>query len=597
MDALSSSFMSTLPPQIQRLHYSPTKTKAPLLLPSSSSSSRTNNVIVSTTSPPKKPETTEENNKQQTKTTQKPSSSVSTTTNVSAVILNTLNKLIKPKLQAQPLSLDPSRAFSNNLAPVDELHPTQCQVTQGSLPSCLEGAYIRNGPNPQYPPRSEPYSPFDGDGMLHCIKISQGQATFCSRYVKTYKYTIENTVGSPIVPSPFSSFSGPLAFLTRAGVLAARVLTGQLSINSGFGLANTSLAFLGNRLLALYEGDLPYAVRLTSNGDIETLGRCDLDGKLVMNMTAHPKKDPETGEMFAFRYSPMPPFVTYFWFDANGEKQPDVHIKMPGQWLRHPPLMHDFAITKRYAIFVDTQVQAYGMEMILRREPLLHSDPTKVSRIGVMPRYAKNSSQMRWFDAPGLNNIHAVNAWDEEDGNVIVMVAPNILSVEQVFERMELIHCLMEKVRIDLRTGVVSRHPISARNLDMAVINPGYVAKKNRYVYAAVGDPMPKMTGLVKLDLTKGERQECTVATRIYGPDCYGGEPFFAARDAADKEADEDDGYILSYVHDEKAGESKFLVMDAKSPHLDIVAEVKLPQRVPAGFHGLFVREIDFCKL
>lgn len=131
----------------------------------------------------------------------------------------------------------------------------------------------------------------------------------------------------------------------------------------------------------------------------------------------------------------------------------------------------------------------------------------------------------------------------------------------------------------------------------MAVINPGYVAKKNRYVYAAVGDPMPKMTGLVKLDLKKGERRECTVATRIYGPDCYGGEPFFVARDAADKEADEDDGYILSYVHDEKAGESKFLVMDAKSPHLDIVAEVKLPQRVPAGFHGLFVREIDFCKL
>lgn len=72
---------------------------------------------------------------------------------------------------------------------------------------------------------------------------------------KLTKYTIENTVGSPFVPRAFSSFSGPLAFLTRAGVLAARVLTGQLSINSGFGLANTSLAFLGNRLLALYEGD------------------------------------------------------------------------------------------------------------------------------------------------------------------------------------------------------------------------------------------------------------------------------------------------------------------------------------------------------
>lgn len=54
---------------------------------------------------------------------------------------------------------------------------------------------------------------------------------------------------------------------------------------------------------------------------------------------------------------------------------------------------------------------------------------------------------------------------------------------------------------------------------------------------------------------------------------------------------------MVSYVHDEKTGESKFLVTDAKSPHLDIEAVVKLTQRVPTGSHGLFVRKVELRKL
>ncbi len=61
--------------------------------------------------------------------------------------------------------------------------------------------------------------------------------------------------------------------------------------------------------------------------------------------------------------------------------------------------------------------------------------------------------------------------------------------------------------------------------------------------------------------------------------------------------AEEDDGYVISYIHDENSGESKFIVMDAKSPELEIIAAVKLPQRVPYGFHGLFVKESDLYNL
>lgn len=66
---------------------------------------------------------------------------------------------------------------------------------------------------------------------------------------------------------------------------------------------------------------------------------------------------------------------------------------------------------------------------------------------------------------------------------------------------------------------------------------------------------------------------------------------------AKNLDAEEDDGYVVSYVHDENTGESRFLVMDAKSPNLDLVATVKLPRRVPYGFHGLFVAESDLNRI
>ncbi|KAK6934074.1 Carotenoid oxygenase [Dillenia turbinata] len=502
-----------------------------------------------------------------------------------------INNFIDPPLRP---SVNPRYVLSDNFAPVaDELPPTECEVVQGFLPPSLDGAYIRNGPNPQFLPRG-PYHLFDGDGMLHAIRISRGRASLCSRYVKTHKYSAERDAGYSLLPLIFSGFHGLTASAARGALSAARILMGQFNPMNGIGLANTSLSLFGGQLYALGESDLPYVVRLSSDGDIETLGRHDFGGKLFMSMTAHPKTDPNTGETFAFRYGPVPPFLTYFWFDKAGNKQPDVPIFS----MLRPSFVHDFAITKKYAVFADIQIGMSPMKLIMGGGSPVGADSTKVSRLGVIPRYDTNETEMRWFEVPGLNIIHAINAWDEEGGDAIVMVAPNILSVEHTLERMDLIHACVEMVRIDLRTGMVTRHPLSVRNLDFAVMNGAYVGKKNRYVYAGVGDPMPRISGVVKLDLSLSDRRsECTVGCRMYGKTCYGGEPFFVPRHMDNPEADEDDGYVVSYVHDERAGESKFLVMDAKSPSLDIVAAVKLPRRVPYGFHGLFVREADLIKL
>ncbi|CAK9136954.1 unnamed protein product [Ilex paraguariensis] len=446
-----------------------------------------------------------------------------------------INNFIDPPLRP---SVDPRCVLSNNYAPVDELPPTECEVIYGFLPLCLDGAYIRNGPNPQFHPRG-PSQLFDGDGMLHSIKISQGRAIFCSRYVRTYKYVVERDTGSPVIPSLFSVFIGLTASAARVAVTAARVFAGKFNFVNGIGVANTSLALFGGRLYALCEYNLPYSVKVAGDGIVVTLGRHDFDGKIFMSMTAHPKIDSDTGEAFAFRYNAMPPFLTFFRFNSDGTKQADVPIFS----MARPSFLHDFAISKKYAIFSDTQIGVNPVDMIVEGGIPMRSDPEKLTRLGVIPRYAKDESEMRWFD-------------DEDGGNTVVMVAPNILSESRLCSD---------------QSGLC-----------------GMRVEKNRYAYAAVGvSIVAKVSGMVKLDVSVSEddRRDCIVASRMFGPGCYGGQPFFVAKSPANPQADEDDGYVLTYAHDENTGESKFLVMAAKSPDFEIVAAVRLPNRVPYGLH------------
>ncbi|XP_059289045.1 probable carotenoid cleavage dioxygenase 4, chloroplastic [Lycium ferocissimum] len=156
--------------------------------------------------------------------------------------------------------------------------------------------------------------------------------------------------------------------------------------------------------------------------------------------------------------------------------------------------------------------------------------------------------------------VHAINAWEENDGDTIVVIAPNLISAEHL-SKMDLIHASIEKVKIDLKTGTVSRNPMSTRSLELAGINPTYVGKKNKYIDAAIGDPWPKAKGVVKLDvsISEIEHRDCIVATRIFGPNYFCSEPFFVEKDPNNIfVADEDDGYVVCYMHNESTREASF---------------------------------------
>ncbi|KAF7144690.1 hypothetical protein RHSIM_Rhsim04G0033700 [Rhododendron simsii] len=119
------------------------------------------------------------------------------------------------------------------------------------------------------------------------------------------------------------------------------------------------------------------------------------------------------------------------------------------------------------------------------------------------------------------------------------------------------------------------------------MVNRNRLGRKTQFAYLAIAEPWPKVSGFAKVDLSTGE-----VKKYIYGEEKYGGEPLFLPRDPNSEI--EDDGYILAFVHDEKAWESELQIVNAMT--LELEASIKLPSRVPYGFHGTFINSSDLAE-
>ena len=113
----------------------------------------------------------------------------------------------------------------------------------------------------------------------------------------------------------------------------------------------------------------------------------------------------------------------------------------------------------------------------------------------------------------------------------------------------------------------------------------GRLGRAARYGYTVgfVGDEGPGY----KHDLVDG-----TIEVHDFGPGCATQEMVFVPRDpdaSIDNPSNEDDGWIMSYVHDATTDTANVVILDAQNFSGEPVATVHLPQRVPFGFHGNWV--------
>ncbi|KAL2634069.1 hypothetical protein R1flu_005548 [Riccia fluitans] len=520
---------------------------------------------------------------------------------------NGLENMIR-QTEKTPSHAHPGQSLMNGqtyFAPIPDETPlfTDLEVV-GNLPECMNGVYLRTGPNPQMDP-SGGYCFFDGDGMLHSVRMKDGKASYCARYVRTSRFKQERAARQPLFIKPFGELHG-LSGLGRIGLLALRTALGVVDLSEGWGAANTGLTFFNNCLLAMSEDDLPYVIKVKEDGNVETVGRYDFEGQISGAMTSHPKVDPVTGEMFSISCNfAGAPYLRYFVVSPDGIRGPEVPIN-----LKEPMIAHDFAVTENFAVLPDLDL-VINMKNMMEGKSAIAFDKQKTARLGVLPRYATSDEGIQWFELPQESFcFHYWTAW--EDGDEIVLTGSILVPADKFFtsNRLELRYELTE-FRLNRATGLASKRVlVPDLNLESGQINQRLYGRKCRFVYLAIMEPLPtwvKVAGVTKIDLEAAPAvNSATVASSVSsGPvvgirhftdeGCLGSEPFFVPR-TSDPDAAEDDGYVVTYVHHQTTGLSELVIMDAQSPTLETVASVKLPSRVPYGLHGIFVNEEQLSK-
>ncbi|KAI9402394.1 hypothetical protein POPTR_001G265600v4 [Populus trichocarpa] len=288
--------------------------------------------------------------------------------------------------------------LSGNFAPVEETAPVKDLPVEGHLPECMNGEFVRVGPNPKFAPVAG-YHWFDGDGMIHGMRIKDGKAAYVSRFVRTSRLKQEEFFGGAKFMK-IGDLKG-LFGLLMVNIQILRLKTKVLDNSYGIGTGNTNLIYHNGKLLALQEADKPYVVKVMEDGDLQTLGLLDYDKRLKHPFTAHPKVDPFTGEMFTFGYSHEPPYVTYRVISKDGAMHDPVPIT-----ISDPIMMHDFAITENYAVFLDLPLYFRPKEMVKDKKFVFTFDATKKARFGVLPRYAKDDLLIKWFELPNCFIFH-----------------------------------------------------------------------------------------------------------------------------------------------------------------------------------------------
>ncbi|MEH1873845.1 carotenoid oxygenase family protein [Nostoc sp.] len=448
--------------------------------------------------------------------------------------------------------------LDRNFAPVREEITTDKLPVIGKLPLDLSGMFVRNGPNPQWKPIGE-YHWFDGDGMLHGVQISNGVATYRNRYVQTGGWKKEREAGKAI-------WSGLLEPRQKDNPYGGYKNT-----------ANTALVCHAGQMLALNEGGRPHAIKLP---ELDTIGEYTYNGKLVSPFTAHPKVDPVTGEMIFFGYSFFaPPYLQYSVVSAQGELLRTVPIDLP-----IGVMMHDFAITENYTIFMDLPL-TFSPERAQRGEPVMMFERDRPSRFGILPRHGDNSN-IRWFESPACYVFHTLNAYEEGDEVVLIacrMSSTTVLSSDDSQRDPEGNIPRLYRWRFNLKTGKVSEEMLDDLASEFPRVNENLVGRQNRYGYTnkMANNPLPLFEGIIKYDFSSGKSQ-----THEFGHGRYGGEAVFAPRSGATAE---DDGWLMTFVHDESSDTSELVVVNAQDITAEPVARVIIPQRVPYGFHGGWV--------
>lgn len=489
-------------------------------------------------------------------------------------------------------------AFSNGVAPCRFQGEIEELEVFGNMPKSIRGTYYSMGVDKRFPPMHEDDILFNGDGIVGAYYIADGHVDWKRRYVKNDRYKAESKARRSL----FGRYRNP--FTDDPSV------KGLIRTTS-----NTNIVFWRGVMLACKEDGPPYALDPET---LETIGRYDFDGQVVSpTFTAHPKIDPETGNMLCFGYeaggngNDCSKEIVFYEIGADGKKLTEVWFEAP-----FCGYIHDFGFTKNHIILPMTPLKA-DIQRLQKSKVHWAWDPNEDHFFGVAPRRSPKREDMVWLRSDNCFQGHVAGAYESEggdlvfdlsmaDGNVFFWfpedgkppVPPGpgnplkspmtrytfpvakdgrLVSPEKRITPAQSCQTSVEFSRIDDRFQGKAYTQFWALGMDGS----------RPYDAAKCGPPAGGLFNLLV------HHNWATGAEEVWwpGPTTTLQEPCFVPRDVDG--SPEGDGHIVVVLNRLDRGINELAVLDAQKVADGPVALVRLPLRPRLAFHGNFVDHRD----
>jgi all-trans-8'-apo-beta-carotenal 15,15'-oxygenase len=442
--------------------------------------------------------------------------------------------------------------------PAPEFSLQPLSILTGQIPVGLAGSLYRNGPGRLMRGGQMMGHWFDGDGAILAVHFGAGQARATYRYVQTAGYVAESQADR-LLYSNYGLRAPGLKGLLR-GVKNA---------------ANTGVLALPDRLLALWEGGAPHVLDLE---DLTTIGLTDLGtGRGTMPYSAHPKVDPQTGEIFNFGIA-IGAQITLQLYQSDRTGQVRKSRSIP---LKYLPLIHDFAYAGKYLVFCISPVRISRLPILLNQKSFSDAmkwQPQLGNQILLIDR--ETLEPLPIIEIESWFQWHFGDAHVNEQGQVVVEVVRyddfqtnQFLQDVASGQTQRAVAGQLWQLKIDpQRRRVVSNTCLIDRGCEFPV--PVRKSASERYTYLSVqklgGDITQELLG----DIARYDHQTAALTSTQLAAHLYPSEPIGVQN------------WILATVYDGQQHQSELWIWSGDRLSAAPLCRLQLPAVIPMGFHG-----------
>src|SRR5262249_9553368 len=173
--------------------------------------------------------------------------------------------------------------------------------------------------------------------------------------------------------------------------------------------------------------------------------------------------------------------------------------------------------------------------------------------------------------------FHFANAYDDGDLTIVdLMKHPSMFRTDQNGPNEGA--PILVRWTLNRATGRLSETVLDDRGNEFGRINGRHGGQPYRYLYTSYWGDKVGSGPAMKTDPERG-----TTEVHDYGRGRATCEPVFVRKPGATAE---DEGWIMSYVFDSDRNQSDVVILDAQDFAGEPLATIRLPVRVPYGFHG-----------